>query len=510
MFMILMFPIVSFSQSFVFDIGGQNLSILNANRVLVSGTAPGFTAGSVHRYNNILTINGRVLYGLLTVVSTTNAIITNFDDETVGTGTPIRFQPVIETNAANGVPGFVTYNLEFFDTATNFPVYLSNFYITGVDVDGISSDVRELYQLKEFTNYQLNNPTGITTSAVGQNTQFLGISTIFPGIAFNDSASFIAYYNNPKTSIQLNLGCTGTIFGRQTSMGIGVPLGTFTTPVTTNNATALTTTNLDIVKNVDNYNPIIGSNIVFNLKASNLGTATATNVIVGDKLPSGYSFVSATPSVGTYNSSTGVWSIGNLAVNASATLDITVLVNPTGNYTNEAGITGDEIDPITSNNSSSVVVTPQKDSDGDGVGDLADLDDDNDGILDTIEGGPQCVESVARSINTVPFAFNSLINSTTTTPIVNLNGLANGSMDFRATLVGNALWRGASGTSPNNGGGIQLKNNSTVLIGDYIYMQPVNTSNQGLDYANYELIFPTAVTNLSFNSAGLTQQILSR
>jgi gliding motility-associated-like protein len=80
--------------------------------------------------------------------------------------------------------------------------------------------------------------------------------------------------------------------------------------------------------------------------------------VVNDILPSGYTFVSATPSQGSYNNVTGVWSVGALANGASATLTITVTVNATGSYANTATISGDQTDPIPGNNSSTSTPVP--------------------------------------------------------------------------------------------------------------------------------------------------------
>jgi hypothetical protein len=68
----------------------------------------------------------------------------------------------------------------------------------------------------------------------------------------------------------------------------------------------------------------------------NIGPGDAAGVSVADALPTGYAFVSATPSVGSYNSGTGVWTIGALANGGSATLTITATVLASGNYTNTA------------------------------------------------------------------------------------------------------------------------------------------------------------------------------
>ena len=57
----------------------------------------------------------------------------------------------------------------------------------------------------------------------------------------------------------------------------------------------------------------VGSNVDFTVTATNAGPSNASGVQVTDLLPPGLTFVSATPSIGTYNSVTGVWNIGGLA-----------------------------------------------------------------------------------------------------------------------------------------------------------------------------------------------------
>ena len=80
-------------------------------------------------------------------------------------------------------------------------------------------------------------------------------------------------------------------------------------------------------KSVSNINPSSGTNITYTLIASNIATSTvsATGVTVLDVLPAGVSFVSAT-GTGAYNSNTGIWTVGTLAPNSNATMNITVTV----------------------------------------------------------------------------------------------------------------------------------------------------------------------------------------
>ncbi|OXA68280.1 hypothetical protein B0A67_21145, partial [Flavobacterium aquidurense] len=116
---------------------------------------------------------------------------------------------------------------------------------------------------------------------------------------------------------------------------------------------------LSISKTVNNPSPNVGSNVVFTLTAGNTGPGNAPNTKVTDLLPAGYTFVSATPSVGTYNSSTGVWDIGLLNIGSSPTLQITATVKAAGPYLNSASIASPDIaDPTPGNNTSSVTPTP--------------------------------------------------------------------------------------------------------------------------------------------------------
>ncbi|RRQ45163.1 DUF11 domain-containing protein [Chryseobacterium sp. SC28] len=157
---------------------------------------------------------------------------------------------------------------------------------------------------------------------------------------------------------------------------------------------------LRVTKTVDNATPTEGSNVVFTVTASNLGASNNNNVTVNDLLPSGYTYVSHTTTAGTYVPGTGVWTIGNGPDQGSATLAITATVKPSGNYTNTAtiGTTSGIADPVASNNTATVSTTPIiPDSDGDGIFDSSDLDDDNDGILDTTEG--QCTIASTSAID---------------------------------------------------------------------------------------------------------------
>ncbi len=116
-------------------------------------------------------------------------------------------------------------------------------------------------------------------------------------------------------------------------------------------------TNLAVTKTVNNTTPFVGNNVIFTITATNNGPSAATGVKVTDNLPAGYTFVSATTTAGT-SWSGSIWTIGNLANGASATLTITAKVKITGPYSNTATITGDQADPISGNDSAGATTTP--------------------------------------------------------------------------------------------------------------------------------------------------------
>ena len=59
------------------------------------------------------------------------------------------------------------------------------------------------------------------------------------------------------------------------------------------------------------------------ITAKNNGPDTATNIQIKDKIPSELHIFDVTPSIGTYDADTGIWTIPELDVTGTATLTIT-------------------------------------------------------------------------------------------------------------------------------------------------------------------------------------------
>ncbi len=123
-------------------------------------------------------------------------------------------------------------------------------------------------------------------------------------------------------------------------------------PNTGNNTASAVVTpqraDLALAKTVSNPTPNVGDTITYTVTLTNKGPDAATSVQVTDLLPAGVTFVSDTPSQGTYVAGTGLWTVGTVNVGTPQTLVILATVASSSPQTNTATITAaDQFDPIT-------------------------------------------------------------------------------------------------------------------------------------------------------------------
>ena len=90
-------------------------------------------------------------------------------------------------------------------------------------------------------------------------------------------------------------------------------------------------------------NPLVGSEITFIITVTNDGPQDATGVEVTDLLPSGFDYILFSSTSGTYDETTGIWNVGNIANGATETLLIDALVNGSGDYLNIAQISNSDV-----------------------------------------------------------------------------------------------------------------------------------------------------------------------
>jgi uncharacterized repeat protein (TIGR01451 family) len=88
----------------------------------------------------------------------------------------------------------------------------------------------------------------------------------------------------------------------------------------------------------------VGDEVTYEVIVANVGPSTATGVVVGDALPDGLTFASATVSQGAYDEVAGAWDVGTLEVDASATLTVTATVTSPDEIVNVAEVVGADQD----------------------------------------------------------------------------------------------------------------------------------------------------------------------
>lgn len=153
------------------------------------------------------------------------------------------------------------------------------------------------------------------------------------------------------------LGATLTNISRITSANIA-------DPITSNNEASATVTvtaaDLAVNKSASNLTTIYGETVVFTMGVTNIGPSTATNITLVDILPAAMSYVSSSPSQGTYSPASGIWTVGTLSVGGYASMTVSATVTTTVvnvNFTNRISVsTSSQTDPVTGNNTSAVVL----------------------------------------------------------------------------------------------------------------------------------------------------------
>ncbi len=103
-----------------------------------------------------------------------------------------------------------------------------------------------------------------------------------------------------------------------------------------------------------------GEAVSFTVAVTNWGPDDVAGVEIDDLLPTGFDFSEATPSQGSYDEGTGVWTVGDLAFGAGAVLEIVAVAAPGSGgtiLTNRAAVgASSHEDPDSANNEAEVAV----------------------------------------------------------------------------------------------------------------------------------------------------------
>jgi uncharacterized repeat protein (TIGR01451 family) len=205
---------------------------------------------------------------------------------------------------------------------------------------GLAVDSKGKMYLKPGTNLdRVNQFTGTDFDSI----------TLSPSGTYHNMLAFgpgDTLYTGTRSNTGLTLKTIDPSNGNVTPIGsnnvtnisaLAWDLGTYTPPPVAN---------LSIDKSVDDATPSdFYANVTFTITISNAGPDTATGVVGYDPIPSGFTYVSDDGG-GAYDSGTGIWTVGSIADEETATLHIVMSVLPSGSHTNAAEVLeADTYDP---------------------------------------------------------------------------------------------------------------------------------------------------------------------
>lgn len=138
---------------------------------------------------------------------------------------------------------------------------------------------------------------------------------------------------------------------------------------------------LELAQTVSNLNPDVGEEITITLSLTNKGPGTATVIKVRDVLPAGLTYISSSANLGSYDVTTGIWSVGNMPPNESVALQLQVNAATGVSLTNTAEVIAvDEADPDSTPNNNQATEDDQTTVDINGIAQSLDFDIDGNGV----------------------------------------------------------------------------------------------------------------------------------
>ncbi len=228
------------------------------------------------------------------------------------------------------------------------------------------------------TTLTVSNKAGVTetdpgTAAVATgsstNTIYTGTITGGTGNGFAGDSFVIAGFTNAgnngtftcTASTATTLTCSNAAGVTETHAGTATTNSTFNWSL---GAVSVNPTAADIgVTTTVGSAVFLGQNTTYTINIFNNGTSAANAVSLSDTLATGMTLVSATPSVGTCNTTANpiTCAIGTLASGANATVTVVETASAAGSFTNTATVSdsGTPPDPNTGNNTYVAVATVQ-------------------------------------------------------------------------------------------------------------------------------------------------------
>lgn len=185
------------------------------NPALTSGSA--LADGAVYRFSDV----GNNLDALMTIGGRSSALVSIANLDIPGQGFPNAFQPQIRYNNGNvssATTWWIEFRFQFVTKNTGTAVSVPEFFVTGLDIDGNGSRLREWDAFYGASSYKtennsllgISNLVGTLIAPLVDGKQFMGSQQDYSGI--DTSATELmttATYKNTST-VTIRLGATTT------------------------------------------------------------------------------------------------------------------------------------------------------------------------------------------------------------------------------------------------------------------------------------------------------------
>ncbi|NAS29680.1 T9SS type B sorting domain-containing protein [Flavobacteriaceae bacterium R38] len=370
------FVFIFFALSLSANLFGQSAPTFAGTQgpTLLSGTLN--AVGSRYLYTDVeVNVNGSGVNAdaVLTIISISNSSV-NSIDTTLGVDN--RFEPTTTTTAANG---FIEWELVFVvdgtaDAVSNgIPIPLDSYTLQAVDVDG-----QEFFEVVVPDSYTIQGPLinsgNLTVTTNGEFTRFESNTTSLGGIDLAESNVVSVNYTN-VSRVRFRNGRVISGGARQNSVSF---LGevVFSDPFTA-------TVNTPPVV-VDN----IGNTVLQNSTGNTpINVLTGSSDTEGNLDPTTVSLIDPgnPANIGIVGSPLVIAGVGTYTIDNLGNVDFT----PATDYVGNADVNFRVSDtPGATSNIASLAITVLADTDGDGIIDTLDPDDDDDGNPDVTDNFP--------------------------------------------------------------------------------------------------------------------------
>ncbi|WP_231189422.1 DUF11 domain-containing protein [Haladaptatus sp. DYF46] len=207
---------------------------------------------------------------------------------------------------------------------------------------------------------------------------------------------------------------------------------------------------LELTKTVNESSPNVGDTVAFDVTLTNDGPNATSGVSVEDTLPDGVTFESSDATQGSYDDTSGVWTVGDLATGDEETLTLVATVESADNVTNVAEVT------------SSSLYDPDSTPDNN----VSSEDDQDNASLNGQQADLAVTKTVDEQNVTVGDTVNFTINVTNNGPDAATNVTANEQLGSGLTFVSAETTQGEynASTSVYNVGTLENGETATLVL----------------------------------------------